>query len=444
MNIWQQAAAMAAQTPADRNRYADFLRAVSILMVIIGHWLIAAIWADGNGIHTTSILREQPATQWLTWLFQVMPVFFIVGGYANAVSLESASKKGMGYGKWLISRLERLLRPLLPLVMVWTAAALVLNQQGLAAESITGITQAALVPVWFLAIYTLIVAMAPLAFRAWQRLGFVSVIIPAALAVATDIISFNTSFAGIAWTNYLWVWLTVHQLGFAWRAGRLQSTTKRALLAISGWAALAALVALGPYPLAMAGSPDPALSNTLAPKITLIALGCGQFGLLLLAQNFVNRLLSKKPLWTATILINSMIMSLYLWHITVMLIVCGLGFWIGNAFMAIEPGTAIWWYTRPAWMGLLFVTLIPVALILSSLERSGHSHKYPAPHASRQVAGAIIACAGIALMSAQGVSSQSGLRSLLLPTGTVIGGTLLAGIRVPGYTTLRRRLSALA
>jgi len=37
MRIWSQALEMAAATPPERNRYVDFLRAVSILFVVFGH-----------------------------------------------------------------------------------------------------------------------------------------------------------------------------------------------------------------------------------------------------------------------------------------------------------------------------------------------------------------------------------------------------------------------
>lgn len=99
MSIWSQAKDLAAQTPPDRNRYVDFLRALSILVVITGHWLIAAVtYVDGT-LELAKLLAIQPKTQWLTWIFQVMPIFFIVGGYANAVSLASAGRKGEGYAK---------------------------------------------------------------------------------------------------------------------------------------------------------------------------------------------------------------------------------------------------------------------------------------------------------------------------------------------------------
>jgi peptidoglycan/LPS O-acetylase OafA/YrhL len=49
MRIWSQAREMAMQTPQHRNRYVDFLRSVSILIVIAGHWLMTtAYYVDGN------------------------------------------------------------------------------------------------------------------------------------------------------------------------------------------------------------------------------------------------------------------------------------------------------------------------------------------------------------------------------------------------------------
>ena len=79
MKIWSLASQMAAQTPAERNRYVDFLRSVSILVVIIGHWLIATAYIVDGDIEVGHLLAGRPRLHWLTWLFQVMPIFFIVG-----------------------------------------------------------------------------------------------------------------------------------------------------------------------------------------------------------------------------------------------------------------------------------------------------------------------------------------------------------------------------
>ena len=47
--MWKQAKELSAKTSPDRNRYVDFLRAVSICMVIVGHWLVATVYiVDGE------------------------------------------------------------------------------------------------------------------------------------------------------------------------------------------------------------------------------------------------------------------------------------------------------------------------------------------------------------------------------------------------------------
>ena len=97
------------------------------------------------------LLADRPM-QWLTWLFQVMPIFFIVGGYANAVSLESAKRRGIGYAGWL-SRDSIDLTPLLILLVAWGALAVILILSGVTTGVIQFASQAALIPIWFLAIY---------------------------------------------------------------------------------------------------------------------------------------------------------------------------------------------------------------------------------------------------------------------------------------------------
>lgn len=130
MKIWTQALLLAGQTPAERYRYVDFLRAVSITVVIVGRWLIAtAYMVDGHMIHG-QLLRSHPQTQWLTWLFQAIPIFFIVGGYANAVSLESARRRSTSYTEWLAVRLRRLVSPPLLLLVAWATIAAVMRLAG--------------------------------------------------------------------------------------------------------------------------------------------------------------------------------------------------------------------------------------------------------------------------------------------------------------------------
>ena len=390
---------MAAKTPDERNRYVDFLRAASITVVVLGHWLIAtAHYFDGE-ISVGHLLKQEPGTHWLTWLFQVMPIFFIVGGYSNAVSLESARRKGTGYAEWLAARLNRLVAPLLVLIFAWAGISLIMILLGVSEEIIQYTSQASLIPTWFLAIYIVVVILAPLTYASWRRAGFLSFWCFVGIAALVDFAFFRHGIEWLGWSNYFWVWLAVSQLGFAWRDGRMGSPGRLLLYSASGFAALYLLVTKGPYPLAMVGSPDPGLSNTLPPKVTLIALGIFQFGLLLALEGPMRKALSGLRLWAATVLINSMIMTVYLWHITVMIIVGSLLYLAGGFGLGVEPGTQEWWLTRPMWLAVLTIVLIPVALLMSPFERIGRSPDSAVPSAWRQIPGALMVCLGIALLA---------------------------------------------
>jgi peptidoglycan/LPS O-acetylase OafA/YrhL len=428
MKIWSQASEMAALTPPERNRYVDFLRSVSILVVIIGHWLIATVYVVNGEMDAGHLLADRPQLHWLTWLFQVMPIFFIVGGYSNAVSLESAKRKGIGYAGWLSARLNRLVSPLLILLIAWAVIAVVMTFFGARAEVTQYVSQAALIPTWFLAIYIFVIILAPLAYKFWQKLGFTSFLIFVAGGILTDVAFFAADMRWLGWTNYLWVWLAVHHLGFAWRDDRLGRVMKRLLFSAAGFAALWLLVTKGPYPLAMVGSPDPGLSNTLPPKITLIALGVFQFGLLLALESPMRRALKSLRLWTATVLINSMIMTVYLWHITVMVIFAAILYVAGGFGLGIEPGTPDWWWSRPIWALVLFALLLPVALLLSPLERRGRAADAAIPSVVRQITGAIMICLGVALLALYGYGGGPIERLDLMSFGLVIVGSGISGV----------------
>ncbi len=428
MKIWSQASQMAAKTPQERNRYVDFLRSASILVVIIGHWLIATAYVGGEGVEVGHLIKDQPQMQWLTWLFQVMPIFFIVGGYSNAVSLESAKRRGIGYADWLSARLNRLVGPLLLLIIAWAVIAVMMVFFGARPEIVRYVSQAALIPTWFLAIYVVVVILAPATYTFWRRFGFVSFWILVAAAALTDIAFFVADARWLGWSNYLWVWLAVHHLGFAWRDGRMGSTRMLLVYSGLGFLALWLMVNYGPYPMAMVGSPDPGLSNSLPPKITLLALGVFQFGLLLSLENPMRRALNGMRLWTATVLINSMIMTVYLWHITVMTVFVALLYLAGGVGLGLEPGTADWWLSRPIFIVILLVLLLPVALLLSPIERRARSADAAVPAAARQVAGALMLSVGVALLAKFGFDGTPTSRVDLAALVLVIVGAGISGL----------------
>ncbi|MDE0231480.1 MAG: acyltransferase, partial [bacterium] len=391
MYIWTHAAHQAAQTPPNRNRYVDLLRAASICLVILGHWLVAAIYAQGNHMETQDVIAVIPWTRWLTWLFQVMPVFFLVGGYVNALGWQSARRRRENYAAWLARRLQRLVLPVLPVLAAWTLIGLYLSRtfssgpDGLHSPSLIlkNASQFALLPAWFLVVYILMILFTPLSYRAWQRYGLASFAALTAAAALTDLLDLGAGWHILGWLNYLFVWLAVHQLGYAWQAGRIGAPRRALLWAAAGLAVLIALVAFGPYPINMVTTASQRISNSLPPRVTLVALGVAQTGLLLALEKPARRLLQRGALWTTTVLINGMIMTVFLWHVTALVTTVGLIFIIGGwerfFLLSIIPGTSAWWLTRPLWIAVLLVVLIPLVALFHRFERLGQAPRTPAP-----------------------------------------------------------------
>ena len=425
-NIWTRAADVAARTPESRNRYVDFLRALSIGAVVTGHWLIVAPYVRGGEASIGSMLEYQPWTHWLSWVFQVMPVFFLVGGYSNAVSWRSAVRSGRSYEDWLLARLERLIGPVLPLLVAWALLAAGAGRFGVRPEMIKVASQMALVPIWFLAVYVMVVVLVPVTHAAWERFGLRSFWVLVIAAAVDDTLFFAADLRAVGWLNYAFVWLAVHQLGYAWRDGFVAGSRKGLSWALGGAIVLIGLVAIGPYPVAMVSVQGQDVSNTLPPKLTMLAMGIVQSGLLLSFEAPMRRWLTRAAPWTATVLVNSMIMTIFLWHLTASTLVIGAALLLGDAGLTVIPGSAMWWAMRPVWLGMFALALVPFSLGFGRFERAGASGR--AVPAKRLVAGAALVCGGLALLALGGVGGDGwlGLRIgvLLLP----FLGAVLAGI----------------
>ncbi|MDT8437126.1 MAG: acyltransferase family protein [Gemmatimonadota bacterium] len=415
----------------------DFLRALSILAVVFGHWLISAPHFAAGEPAYSHLLDIAPWSRWLTWLFQVMPVFFFVGGFSNGVSWDSACRRELGYRAWFDARMRRLLGPVLPLVLMWAVMVAVAHSNGVGAGMIRIGSQVALVPVWFLAVYILVVALVPPSLAAWRRWGFASVLAPACAAALIDVAFFAGAPPALGWLNYPFVWLAVHQLGYAWRERRLAGARVGAPWFAAGLLALVALTHLGPYPLSLVGVPGDEISNTLPPKLPLLALAAAQIGLVLMLEAPLRTWLRRRGPWAATILVNGMIMTIFLWHSTVMILLVGLAFWHFPGALAPMPDTAGWWWIRPAWLLAFTAASLPFLLVFSRFEHpSSDASRRPAP-VPLQVIGCAVACAGLAMLALDGIGGSGWLGLRWVPLLLPIAGAGLAGFGLLGRAAAR-------
>jgi hypothetical protein len=263
-------AALVAATPPSRDRYVDFLRGLAIAFVAIGHWLVVVPSYDAGRFDGVNALGTVPVMRWLSWVFQVMPLFFIVGGFANALSWRSARRREQSWTTWVRGRAARLLRPTGVFLAVWVVVGVLARQVGIVPCLVHTMAWLVVVPLWFLAVYVVVVALAPPMLRLHERLGLVVPVLLVVCALVVDVARIHLSLEPVAYLNFLFVFLFCQQLGFFWLEGRL--ATRRwwppAMLG-GGITTLWLLTHVGPYPLSMVGVPGERVANNAPPSAGL-------------------------------------------------------------------------------------------------------------------------------------------------------------------------------
>ncbi len=355
---------LAAATPASRDRYVDFLRAFSILVVVLGHFFIAVAFHERGRVFVQNAVGRTSGLWLLTWVLQVMPLFFFVGGFANLVSWKG------DYRAFLRGRLDRLLRPFAVFAAVWLILQIALHVFDVGrGGGLFRLTRLPFGPLWFLAVYLAVVAAAPLMLRLHRRAPRLTVVTLFNAILGVDAVRFVFDVRSIGWINLALVWLFVHQLGFFYGDGTLGrwSRARFGALAATGLAGMALLTNLGPYPRSMVGVDHEAVSNMSPPTACIAFLALWQVGLAMLARPAVSRWLAGQRPWSVVIAANSVIMTTFLWHLTALL---GTILLLERLGLGPEPDTnAAWWITRPLWIALPLVFTAALVAVFSRFER---------------------------------------------------------------------------
>lgn len=386
---------LAGAAPASRDRTVDLVRAGAVLVVVVGHWLAVVVVEQDGRLVGGNVLAVVGWTQPLTWLAQVMPLFFVVGGWATAASWRSARGRGEPAVLWLRHRLDRLLRPTTGFLVAGCAAVLAARAVGVETATVQHAGWLAVIALWFLAVYVVVVALVPLLVAAQDRWGLRPVVALAAASAGADLLRLGAGVPGVGLASFLTVWLCFAGVGVAWQAGRLRpASAAAAVLAAGGTAAAVLLVALGPYPLSMVNVPGTELHNTSPPTLALLALGLGQAGAVLLLAPRLARLAGRPAVWTAVVAVNLTAMSLFLWHLVPVVVVAPLLALVGLLPSA-EPGSAAWLATRPLWVAVLAVVLAALVAAVARAERPR-----PLPAARPAPGGRLLSAAGVLAVAA--------------------------------------------
>ncbi|MFI0420521.1 acyltransferase [Spongiactinospora sp. 9N601] len=372
---------LAERTPPSRERFIDLLRAVSIVAVVLGHWLATVVGYDEHGeLIGRSALPDLPWAQPLTWLVQVMPVFFIVGGYANAVSLAAARRRGGTATEWLIKRSGRLIPPTTALVLVLGGGALAAGLFDAGPARVRMVVWLASIPLWFLVVYLIVVALTPPMYALHCRYGLtVPAVLAGLVAVGDAARLLGHDFWGDG--NFLFGWLAIHQMGFAWRDGLLPARPRVAVpLVAAGIGGLLLLTLPGPYPVSLINVPGERLHNMSPPSLALLAVATAQLGVALLLRDRAERWLRRTRRWTAVVAVNSVIMTILLWHISAAILLTA-ALHVADVLPTPEAGSAAWLAWRVPLLIMCSTVLAVLVAIFGPIEVRGaqRSRRLPIP-----------------------------------------------------------------
>ena len=391
---------MVARTPVTRDRVVDFLRAASIVAVVFGHWMIGIVWWQDGVLRTTSAVGVTTGLWLATWFFQVMPIFFFVGGFSNLVSLDASRRRGDPDGHFVKTRVMRLLRPSLVFFAVWSAVTVAMHLLDIGASTgprIWGGTRLLRLflppgatlpfgPLWFLAVYLVVVCIAPWMVDLHRRFRWWVPAVMVAGACVADVIGFQLGISAVRWANVAFVLLLPHQLGFFYGDGTFARISKGffwAMVAI-GLGGLIVLTnppfwrlfgharydwfrGIGAYPKSLLGTDVELVSNAYPPTVCFLLGAVWSIGAVMLLRPVLARWLERTGSWKVTILLNSVIMTLFLWHMTAYLFTV-LTLWpLGLGHQ--HDSTAGWWLERPLWIGLSALYLTVLVAVFGRFER---------------------------------------------------------------------------
>lgn len=357
-----------AATPPGRDRAVDALRALAILGVVGGHWLVTALVADSGTVRGASPLVYLPHLTPVSWVFQTLAVFFLVGGMVAAGSWASARRRGVPYGQWVGGRLARLFRPVAAVLVVWTLAAGAMLVSGVGEPTVLALAKLVWSPLWFLLVFAVLTALTPLVARLHP-------LWPLAVVLHVDLVRFGLGGPSeLGWINVVAGWLVPYCLGALVARGGLRGRRNSWALLLGGAAAAVSLVLWAGYPASMVGVPGGRISNLDPPTLAAVAFGLAQCGAALLLLGPLRRALRRPAAWAAVALVNLAAMTVFLWHQTAMIVVTASALLVaGEPLPGLHtvPDGLGWVVARLLWLPVFALALLVCWAAFRNYEQGG-------------------------------------------------------------------------
>lgn len=402
----------------ERDTGIDLVRALCVLGVVVIHGMMVGVTVTDAG---PLFANASEGSAWITpfsWVMQVMPLFFVIGGFAGYTAFLRMRKRGGTAAGFVAARIHRLLLPAVVTIAVIGVGLTMLLAYGVPEELVAIAGYRFGQPLWFLGVFLLCQVLLPALAAAHERAPWLTIGLLVAMAAAVDAVGISTGIESIGFLNLAFVWLALQQLGFFLADGRISSLTRhmRKVIGLTAVVALVLSFALGVH------SPD-LIANINPPTTALLLVGIAHTMLMSLMRERLNTWSRGAVGSGIRSFVTPRAMTIYLWHMPVLLAMAGI-----SAVLAIvtgialpEPNSIEWFVTRPLWLAVAFVLVAGIAFAFAGIEAR------PAPTATASTA-------RLASASVTGIAAVVGL----LVLGATPLTTLLAALMLIAALRLAR------
>ncbi|RFA19884.1 hypothetical protein B7R25_11145 [Subtercola boreus] len=341
----------------------DIARVFCVLLVVVIHLLMVGVGFGSDGqLLVSRPLGDQPWFAAVTWIGQIMPLFFVVGGFASLTAWRSTRRRGGTAADFVRTRVLRLAQPVLPLFVFYVIVIGGARLIGIDPALLDTVVVGAGSPLWFLAAYGLCQALVPTmaGLHARSPRGTLAVLLVG--AVVADALRYSSGIDAVGLANLFFVWLLVQQLGFWYADGWFDRRRWWQLVAIAAvaYASLFPLTGIGPYS-------DDMLTNLNPPTLPLVALALGQACILRLLRPALAALMNTHATRAFVFVVGSRLMTIYLWHLPVIILLSGAALLIPGA--SPTPAGPVWWWSRTIVFVLVMAALFGLSFLVGRWEK---------------------------------------------------------------------------
>lgn len=403
-------------TPAVRDTGIDLVRSLCVVAVVLLHAIMVGVHVvDGRPVFDNA----STGTWWIvpvSWVLQVMPLFFVIGGFSGLLASRAALARGGDARSFIAGRVHRLLRPAVVTIAVVGAALCALLLLGVPADLVAVAGYRYGQPLWFLAVFLLCQALLPALAHAHRARPTLSLGLLVSAAVAVDLSRALSGIEALGFLNLAFVWLALQQIGFFLADGRIDALSRRTRIRLGLGAVVTLLLAF-----ATGYWSADLIAHINPPTTALILVGVAQTCALSLHRTRLSAF-SRRPVAAAlTTFIGARTMTIYLWHMPVLLAMAG-----ATALVAIaegarlpEIGSADWWSGRPLWLAAALALTAVVALPFTRFEM--RRAPLPTDSTERLVLAVLSGLIGVVLLLVTGTTPV---------TAAVAVGLLVVALRV--------------